>query len=252
MIFDLDGTLVQTEKLKALSYARAAVELCPYSLEEEEVIEAFKEVVGRSRREVATFLVERFDLAERARDRFEEYGVNTAWQAYVQVRLGIYLDMLADPEVIRSNQWPHNVTLLQEARRAQCRIGLATMSYCPQATRILDILSLREAFDFVATRDDVERGKPDPEIYLLVASELSVDPADCLVIEDSVSGVEAALSAGMHVVAVATPFTGQSLHEFDLLPTEYIVDDYNRVSSVVAEIVASHRPDDRHRGDQVG
>lgn len=243
MIFDLDGTLVQTEKLKALSYAKAAVELCPYSLDEEEVIEAFKEVVGRSRREVATFLVERFDLADRAQARLEEYGVKTTWQAYVQVRLGIYQDLLADPEVIRSNQWPHNVALLHEALRAQCRIGLATMSYCPQATRILDILSLREAFDFVATRDDVERGKPDPEIYLLVASELSVDPADCLVIEDSPSGVKAALSAGMHVVAVSTPFTGQALRDFDQLPAEYIVDDYDQVSSVVGKILDGHRDD---------
>jgi len=44
MIFDLDGTLVQTERLKALSYARAAVELCPIQLSEAEVLEAFKEV----------------------------------------------------------------------------------------------------------------------------------------------------------------------------------------------------------------
>jgi beta-phosphoglucomutase len=58
MIFDLDGTLVQTEKLKALSYARAAVELCPQVLNEDEVIEAFKDVVGLSRREVASTLLE--------------------------------------------------------------------------------------------------------------------------------------------------------------------------------------------------
>ena len=47
-IFDLDGTLVQTEKLKALSYAKAAVELCPRQLTETELIEAFKEVVDVS------------------------------------------------------------------------------------------------------------------------------------------------------------------------------------------------------------
>ena len=58
----------------------------------------------------------------------EKDGVETAWQAYVQVRLQIYQDLLADPEVIRSSQWPQNMALLQEARRAQCKIGLATMS----------------------------------------------------------------------------------------------------------------------------
>ena len=62
IIFDLDGTLVQTEKLKALSYAKAAVELCPYSISEDDVIDAFKDVVGLPRREVATYLVERFEL----------------------------------------------------------------------------------------------------------------------------------------------------------------------------------------------
>lgn len=66
MIFDLDGTLVQTEKLKARSYARAAVELCGSSLDEQDVIEAFVDVVGLSRREVALALVDRFSLTERA------------------------------------------------------------------------------------------------------------------------------------------------------------------------------------------
>ena len=47
MIFDLGSTLVQTERLKALSYAHAAVELCPHNLTEAELTEAFKEVVGR-------------------------------------------------------------------------------------------------------------------------------------------------------------------------------------------------------------
>ncbi len=90
MIFDLDGTLVQTEKLKALSYARAAGALCPHELDENEVIDAFRDVVGRSRREVAMSLVSRFDLEEKSRARMAEFGVRQPWQAYVQVRLGFY------------------------------------------------------------------------------------------------------------------------------------------------------------------
>ena len=71
MIFDLDGTLVQTERLKALSYARAVVELCPHETSEEAVVEAFKEVVGLPRREVAVALMERFGL-EDALDQYEK------------------------------------------------------------------------------------------------------------------------------------------------------------------------------------
>jgi beta-phosphoglucomutase len=65
VIFDLDGTLVQTERLKARSYAQATVELCPYTLDEDSVIEAFKAVVGLSRREVALVLIDRFNLTEK-------------------------------------------------------------------------------------------------------------------------------------------------------------------------------------------
>jgi beta-phosphoglucomutase len=73
VIFYLDGTLVQTEKLKALSYARAAAELKGGDLVEEDVIEGFKEVVGQSRKEVSTYLLAKFGLGDAARSRMEEF-----------------------------------------------------------------------------------------------------------------------------------------------------------------------------------
>ncbi len=237
MIFDLDGTLVKTERLKALSYAHAAVELCPHDLDEATVVEAFKDVVGLSRREVALALVERFDLESAARARMAEFGVSTPWQAFVQVRLGYYHAQLDDPAVLRRNQWPHSVELLRTAHRTQCKTGLATMSYCPQVRRVLEVLELADQFDFVASRDDVECGKPDPEIYNLVSEELGVPSAECLVIEDSPSGVAAALAAGMWCVAVATPFTRQRLYESGLLAERWIVDDAARLVAVAEELI---------------
>jgi len=240
VIFDLDGTLVETEELKALSYARAAVELRP-ELSEAEVVETFKDVVGLSRQEVATALLQRFGLEKAARARMQEFGVSAPWQAYVQVRQHIYEAMLADPALLRRQQYSHNIAYLQQVRREGCRIALATMSYCQQVQRVLEVLGLADEFDFVATRDDVEHGKPDPEIYLLVARELQVPPADCLVIEDSPTGVRAALAAGMNVVAVSTPFTRQRLHESELLPPQHIVDDPGGMPDVVAHVIAHHR-----------
>ncbi|MEI2691771.1 MAG: hypothetical protein V9H69_19550 [Anaerolineae bacterium] len=112
MIFDLDGTLVQTERLKAISYAQAARELRPDAVTEDAVIAAFKDVVGLSRNEVATALVERFRLAGAAEARMAEFGVSTPWQAYIQLRLRHYDALLADPAMLRRNQWPHTVALL--------------------------------------------------------------------------------------------------------------------------------------------
>ena len=79
-VFDLDGTLVETEELKALSYARAAVELRP-DLSEGEVVEAFGDLVGLSRREVAVGLMRRFGLEDAAGARMAAFGVDTPWQA---------------------------------------------------------------------------------------------------------------------------------------------------------------------------
>jgi beta-phosphoglucomutase-like phosphatase (HAD superfamily) len=66
---------------------------------------------------------------------------------------------------------------------------------------------LRQHFACVATRDDVERVKPDPALFLRAAACLGVDPHACLVFEDSVHGMHAARAAGMHCVAVPGPMT---------------------------------------------
>lgn len=239
MIFDLDGTLVQTERLKALSYARAAAELCPGEISADQVIDTFKEVIGLPRQQVAQALVERFDLQEKAAGRMVELGVSTPWQAFIQVRLGYYERMLADPQVLLDHRWPHNLQLLEEARKEKCQTGLATMSTCRQAQRVLGILGWQTAFDFVATRDDVNQGKPDPEIYNLVASELGAHVDQCLVIEDSPAGVQAALAAGMWCIAVTTPFTRAAIHEQELLNERWVVDDPEQLLAVVQDLLAA-------------
>ena len=239
-IFDMDGTLIKTEQLKARSYARAAVELCPHDISEEDVLEAFKEVVGRPRREVATYLVEQFDLADKASDRMDEFGVDTPWQAYVQVRLNYYEDMINDPDTLRENLWSYTHEVLEIARQRDYQIALATMSTCKQANHVLDALDLADAFDFVATSDDVENGKPDPEIYQLVLAELGRLPAECIVLEDSPSGVEAALAADLNVIALGTPFTRQRLHEANMLSDEWIVDKSARLPEAVQRCFAIH------------
>ena len=237
VIFDLDGTLVQTERLKATSYARAAVELCPYEVSEEAVIEAYEDVVGLPRHEVASALVERFDLERASRARMDDCGMSAPWQAFVQVRLGYYEDMISDPELLRDNQWPHNRDLLRVARESGCRTALATMSGRQRTQQVLEALRLTDAFDFVATRDDVDRGKPDPEIYYLVCKELAIPSNQSMAIEDSPAGVEAALAADLLCIAVTTPFTREKIHAQGLLESRWIVDDPDRLPDLVRGMI---------------
>jgi len=239
MIFDLDGTLVKTERLKSLSYAQAVQRLSPAPVTVEAVQGAFAEVVGRSREEVSRALASRFGLEGAARARLEEFEGRQPWQVLAGLRLQIYDDMLADPQVLRANQWPHNVELLRAAARNGCSTALASMSTWDQVNRVLEAVGLRDQFDLVLSREDVESPKPDPEIYRLAAELLERPPGECLVIEDSPAGVQAAVAAGMHCVAVATPFTRAGLHAQTWLPLEWVVDDPAALPQVVERLIES-------------
>lgn len=235
VIFDLDGTLLETEELKALSYARAAAELRPDDVSEEDVLEAFRDLVGLSREEVATALMERFGLEAAARDRTEEFEVEEPWEAFVQIRLQVYEDLLADPDLLLKQRYPHNIELLYNLRDKGYRMSLATMSHRYQVHHVLDVLGLSDAFELVATRDDVERGKPDPEIDLLVSSKLGVPPREFLVIEDSPAGVGAALAADMAVVAMTTELTRPKFRESEILDSRWVVEDPEALTDVVRQ-----------------
>ena len=95
----------------------------------------------------------------------------------------------------------------------------------------------------VCTGDEVERGKPDPEIFRLAASRLGVDPARCVVIEDTPLGVRAAKAAGMRVVAVP------SIAKRDDL---YVDAGADVVLSSLYDLGASHRTPVPVRYDRVG
>lgn len=89
--------------------------------------------------------------------------------------------------------------------------AVATSASRSDVDRLLGRLGLRERFDVVVAAEDVTFGKPDPEVYLRAAAGLGLPPADCLVFEDSVVGVQAARRAGMRVIGVTTAHTEDEL-----------------------------------------
>lgn len=82
------------------------------------------------------------------------------------------------------------------------KIGLASNSSHDLIEVVLEKVGIKHYFDFISSAADVEKGKPDPAVYLYAAEKLGVDPTECLVFEDSIIGVTAAKNAGMFVVAI--------------------------------------------------
>ncbi len=242
-IFDLDGTLVETEHLKALSYAKAAQELCPDCATEQDVIQAFHEVVGKSRQEVAQYIVQKFHLEDAAAKRMAEFGVSAPWQAFVQIRLQIFDKMIEDPQVIQESKCTHAIDLLHKVRQMGFRTALTTTSSCPRTQLILKVLDLRKEFEFVATADDVEHTKPDPEIYHLVLGETKLPAKECVALEDSLPGIQSALAAGVWCIAVPTDFTRDSVHNACPLDPQWIVDDPAKLQSAAMGMVEERKED---------
>ena len=175
-IFDLDGTLVQSEKLKAQSFAIAVQQVLGLTEPDARAVDAYREVVGASREVAARHIVEPLDLSQHLTPLMGQNEAEEPWQVLAKMRVSIYNDTVADPQVLRDNRWPHTIELLRLVSESGCRTALATMSYKQEALHVLRALDLEAYLDVVLTREDVERPKPDPEIYLLAAQRLEADP----------------------------------------------------------------------------
>lgn len=112
---------------------------------------------------------------------------------------------------------PHLETLpgvpdfLAALQKQNIPVGLATMGDQANIDFTLDGLGISAFFDATTGGDQVTKGKPHPEIFLETARKLHVDPAQCLAFEDTQSGIESAIAAGMDVVGVATQFPTEKL-----------------------------------------
>ncbi len=240
ILFDLDGTLIQSEKLKAQSYAIAVQRLRGLAEPDPRSVEAYRATVGACWEAASRFVMHELGLEQHLRPLMPEYGASEPWQVLTEMRTTIYDEMVADPQVLRENQWPHTVGLLRLAKENGCRTALATNSELSDVLHVLHALDIENSLDLVLTREDVQKPKPDPEIYLLVAQRLEVSPEECIVVEDSANGVRAAVDAGMNVIAFATPFTGETLHESGVLDHKWILHESDQLLAMVHRLIREH------------
>lgn len=190
ILFDLDGTLIDTERL-ALAAGHAAFAALGHG-DAGDLLHRLIGVDMPSAQRMITADYPGLDLT--ALDRH--------WDA-------AYADASAQGIPLKPG-----AQALLTALSQRYQLGLVTSSGRDQAMSKLDRTGLLAAFGTIVTRDDVTTPKPAPEAYLLAATRFAADPARCLVFEDSEPGARAAWAAGMRVIQVpdVIPATGRYAH----------------------------------------
>lgn len=198
LLFDNDGTLVSSLESVQRCWTRWAVE---YGLTAEDFGRV--ELHGRPAAEIAADLLPA-DVVPEAVARIEKLEVEDVADGGVQLLPGTkdFLDALP------ADRW----AVVTSATRRLAEARLDAVGILPKT---------------LIAADDITRGKPDPEPYLLAARELGVDPAHCVVFEDAPAGLAAGRAAGMTTVALAT--THQA-HELD---ADLVVKDLSALSALV-------------------
>lgn len=117
------------------------------------------------------------------------------------------------------------IEFLEELRSRGIKTGIATSNSKELVEHVLKSLNITEYFDSVRTSCEAKKGKPAPDIYLLVADDLQVDPKDCLVFEDLALGIMAGKGAGMRVCTVFDPYSEDDRDRKRKL-ADYYIDTY--------------------------
>ena len=200
-IFDMDGVIVDTNPFHKQAWMSYAQELGK-NISEEWMHE---HVYGRINREALTALLgtppTEAELVE-----------------HTQRKEALFIESYR-PHI---SMVPGLDKVLSEARQEGISLAVATSAPRMNVEFIFQELGLAEFFPVVIDDQMVEKGKPDPEIYLHAAHALGVAPSECLVFEDSFSGVKAGLAAGMKVIALSTT---HSAEEFD--GVEMVMPDFS-------------------------
>jgi len=202
VIFDVDGTLVDSmwiwRQVDIDFLARRNIEL-PADLQ--------KDIEGLSYTATAEYFKERFELPESVEDIKEE------WR---QMADELYNSKIALKAGVKE--------LLRLIRDKGLKIGIATSNSRELVATMTKSHGIEEYFDSIRTSCEVPRSKPFPDVYLKVAEDLNVDPAACLVFEDTVAGATAAKAAGMRLIVVYDDLSKDSKVHLEQLAEHYIHD----------------------------
>jgi putative hydrolase of the HAD superfamily len=198
----MDGVIADTEPFHAHAYTEVLKAFGIHVTEDQ-----YRKAVTEEGKTVAEWFVElggdreRVDELYRQKDR-------------------IYFPLLKE----RAAPRPGLRKLLLDLREAEVACALATSARGVNAKFLLDLFGLKEYFTVSLALEDVGQVKPDPEVFLLALRRLSAHPHRTVVLEDAPKGVRAAVTAGIPVVAVPTPWTRHYRFEGAILVVESMED----------------------------
>ena len=136
----------------------------------------------------------------------------------------------------RVGLFPSVQATLKELRQLELRLAVATSSVGASAHPFLERTGIKGFFDVIVTGDEVERGKPHPDVYLRAAEQLNLPPEACLVVEDALSGVTAAKAANMRVAAIPDRrFVDPHAYEKE---ADYVLENLSEIPALVRRINA--------------
>jgi beta-phosphoglucomutase family hydrolase len=202
VLWDLDGTLVDSEEYHWRAWRDTM---------------AAEEVRITREQFLATFgwrndaIIPRW-LADATPERIERIGETKEVNYRRLVRSG---GLTAAPG---AEQW------LRRLQQEGWRQAVASSAPCQNIDVVLDVLGLRDCFQAIVSAEDVHRGKPDPEVFLLAAERVGTDAARSIVVEDAAAGIEAARRAGMRSIGVkrggGLPGADLEVDSLDALPPD--------------------------------
>ncbi|MFT7188328.1 MAG: beta-phosphoglucomutase [Sediminicola sp.] len=182
-IFDLDGVIVDTAKYHYLAWKKLANELGFQFTEEQN--EAFK---GVSRKRCLEILLD-LGGVKATQEQFDHWMIEKN-EDYLR-----YIEKMDVSEILP------DVPKILDFLKAN-HIPMALGSASKNAIPILRKVGLLSYFKVVVDGNNVTKAKPDPEVFLLAAKDIGVDPTDCVVFEDALAGIQAANSAGMTSIGI--------------------------------------------------
>ena len=185
IIFDLDGVLVDTAHYHYLAWKRLASELgIDLTIQHNELLKG----VSRMRSLEIILDLGGIKLSETEKERI------------ANKKNGWFVEFVKEmkPDEI----FPGVKEMLARIRAKGLKVALASSS--KNAQNVIQLLHIENDFDVIIDGNMIAHSKPDPEIFLLAAAKLGIDPASCVVFEDAEAGVEAAIAAGMKCIGVGS------------------------------------------------